>query len=113
MKTKTKTNPGPVHKVIEEPLRPINVSEVHLYVRAKRNPKTGRMLKALQYDVLFVLSPATLAERPDLYAHKWINGACKDFAQVVTNWMLAGQAAAMGDVMYHAAWDRGWTWRIM
>lgn len=107
MKTKMNTPIGePIHRVIEEPLRPVKVAEVHLYQGAKYDSKTGRKVRGVsQYDVMFLYVGRT--------EQHWVNDACKEFAEVVTSWMLAGQAAAVGDVTYHAAWDRGWTWRIM
>ena len=99
----------PVHRVIEEPLRPVGVREIHLYLTPNRNPKTGRRVKGFQYDVLFVYNRGSTPRRWT-EAH-WVS-ACEDFAHVVTSWMLAGCAKQIGEVMYFR-WDGGWAWYIM
>lgn len=106
MKTKTSATIGePVHRVIEEPLRPMGVREIHLYLTRKRNPKTGRKVKGHLYDVLFVYDRIILP-------HHWVENVCEEFARVVTSWMLKGCAKQVGEVMY-LRWDGGWVWYIM
>ena len=101
----TTGKPEPVHRVIEEPLRPVGICEVHLYLTRNRNPDTGRKVKGFTYDVLFVYDRIILP-------HHWVENACEEFAHVITSWMLRGCAKQVGEVMYFR-WDGGWAWYIM